>query len=215
MQSKSQTSCPEARFPNSDFSVRVLWELPGWQGGSPTSEGLDPESKKPKQVVVQSNTILRYVGRLTGLLPESPLALAKLEAIMDFMVARLTADTPCCHLFWSISQPRNRRPLEFIARGPTSQKTETRTLTTPWRIPASCCSNAQAMDVEPLALCSHLQAPRRAPAGFRPPGPLTTPCSNRVEPSPADLMLPKTLNRAYKDVGVDLRLSGVPEGFDS
>ncbi|CAE7218092.1 GST1 [Symbiodinium natans] len=50
------------------------------------------------EAVVQSNTILRYVGRLTGLLPDAPLAAARLEAIMDFMAMDVEPLALCSHL---------------------------------------------------------------------------------------------------------------------
>ncbi|CAE7399950.1 GST1 [Symbiodinium pilosum] len=50
------------------------------------------------EAVAQSNTILRYVGRLTGLLPEDPLAAARLEAIMDFLAMDVEPLALCNHL---------------------------------------------------------------------------------------------------------------------
>ena len=99
MASKSETRSPEtlhlhsnrAKIPLPKLMPTPMWVL------ARQMEGHAIQEAKSKQVVVQSNTILRYIGRLTGLLPESPLALAKLEAIMDFMVAGLTLDTPFFH----------------------------------------------------------------------------------------------------------------------
>ena len=140
--------------PSYAASAKIPFPKPYTHVGSCPTEmkGHAIQEAKSKQVVVQSNTILRYIGRRTGLLPESPLALAKLEAIMDFMVAGLALDTPFFlvlleHLATTGTESRssNSGGLDPLSPNRTYAK--------------SSRHNAQAMDVEPLALCSHLQAP--------------------------------------------------------